>query len=166
MKLLLPLIALVVVAGCSTTKQAASPALEPAVTVRPTAVSPPPLPKPITRTKSAPQSTAQLAVVPNFGTITLAWDYPPEEFTTNVSFNLRASADPTLPLAQWQIVTNTTSQQVTLPITPGFSFFICTATNSIADTNAGPNFGIGRESPPSNWAPRDPIVPSGTRISR
>jgi hypothetical protein len=91
---------------------------------------------------------------PTYGTVTLAWDYPAKELTTNISFNLR-SGTLDVPMTNWQVITNVRVQQVTLSVQPGLHLFVATATNTES----------GLESDFSNTVYRKPI-PTGNQTIR
>ena len=84
--------------------------------------------------------------------ITLAWDYPASELSTNLSFKLYHSVNPAQPLAQWTPITNIagTNLSVSLPVEVGVHFFYLTASNwwgesdpsNVASTPPPPRSGI------------------------
>lgn len=63
--------------------------------------------------------------------ITLAWNYPTNELSTNLTFRLYHSTNITVPLTNWTVITNIagTNTSVSLPVLPGAHFFALTASN-------------------------------------
>jgi len=95
---------------------------------------------------------------PPSGKVTLVWDYPTNEMTTNLWFNLYHSTNITVPLANWPLMTNIvgTTNLVKIQVVPGEHYFYVTASNWWA------------ESPPSNVAATPPLprTSSGLQIFR
>lgn len=120
----------------------------------PTTPTAPPNPPPQAVSGSA--RVATLAVPPATNSVTLLWDYPPEELEAALSFNVYEGTSLAVTQDQWHLAANVTNQTITLPVVPGLHLFHVTATNSAA----------GLESPPSNWIFRPPIAPSGLKINR
>jgi hypothetical protein len=79
--------------------------------------------------------------------ITLVWDYPAEEVTEDLTFNLYTSIDAQLPPEQWTLIKTVpgTARQVTIEVTPGRAFYYVTARN------------FWSESAPSNTASTPPV---------
>ncbi len=69
--------------------------------------------------------TGVLFAPPN-GHIRLLWDYPVDADTT---FNIHYSTDLAVPMTSWLVLTNVSTTNVDLDITPGKMFFYVTATN-------------------------------------
>lgn len=92
------------------------------------------------------------AGAPASDTVTLAWDYPSAELTTNLTFKLYHSTNPALPLTQWTPFTNIagTNLSVALFLDVGVHFFFLTASNwwgesdpsNVASTPAPPRSGV------------------------
>ncbi len=71
--------------------------------------------------------TGVLFAPPN-GHIRLTWDYPAAEMT-DTTFNVHYSTDLAVPMTSWLVMTNVSTTNVDLTITPGKMFFYVTATN-------------------------------------
>ena len=90
---------------------------------------------------------------PPSGKVTLAWDYPTNELTTNLVFKLYHSTNIVAPLGTWTVLTNVvgTNLSVSVVVTPGVNFFAMTASNlwgesdfsNVAETPALPSSGTG-----------------------
>jgi hypothetical protein len=65
------------------------------------------------------------------GVIKLAWDYPQDELSTNLTFVLYSTTNITTPFGLWAVVTNVSGTQtgVTVRVTPGKLFLTLTASN-------------------------------------
>ena len=89
-------------------------------------------------------------------TVTLAWDYPLAELTTNLTFKLYHSTNPAIPPTQWTPFTNIvgTNLSAALSIDVGVHFFFLTASNWWG------------ESDPSNVASTPPPPRSGVLVIR
>ena len=84
--------------------------------------------------------------------VTLAWDYPASELSTNLCFKLYHSVNPAQPLAQWTPITNVagTNLSVTIQVDVGVHFFFLTASNwwgesdpsNVASTPLPPRSGV------------------------
>ena len=62
-------------------------------------------------------------------TIVLSWDYPAEELTPDISFNVYHSSDISIPIRNWQVITNVPAPDlsVSLTVKSGAHFFAITA---------------------------------------
>jgi hypothetical protein len=68
---------------------------------------------------------------PPIGTLRLMWDYPVEQLSTNLIFEIHHSANVAAPPAQWTVLTNVlgTNLSTLLPIMSWQDFFLVNATN-------------------------------------
>jgi hypothetical protein len=75
--------------------------------------------------------------VPPSPKVTLAWDYPADQLGTNLSFNIYHTTNITLPMADWEIVTNVvgTSLSASLLLQSGAHFFAVTASNLVGESD-------------------------------
>ena len=71
------------------------------------------------------------------GKVTLVWDYPVSEMTTNLTFKVYSSTNIIIPLTNWVVLTNIvgTTNSVKVQITPGACFFYVTASNFWGESN-------------------------------
>lgn len=88
--------------------------------------------------------------------VTLLWDYPLAEQTTNIVFVLHATNLLSAPLTNWPIAavvpgTNTT---VTLPSAQGWQFFYVTASNDWGESDPSNTVGLQTPRPPTNLLAR------------
>ena len=69
--------------------------------------------------------------------ITLAWDYPTNELTTNITFNVYSATNVAAPFSTWAIRTNIigTNTSVVLPLLSGVTFYTCTASNMLGESD-------------------------------
>ena len=65
------------------------------------------------------------------GSVTLAWDYPTNELSTNLTFIVYSTTNIITPLTNWARLTNVigTNLQSTVTIQPGQRYFVVTASN-------------------------------------
>lgn len=72
-----------------------------------------------------------------FTNVTLAWEYPTNELSTNISFNLYYSTNILQPLTNWVILTNVSGLKtnVIVPIKPGVHFYALTASNDFGESD-------------------------------
>lgn len=72
-----------------------------------------------------------LAWTPPDGLVTLEWDYPEAERSTNLTFYVFTSTNVAVPLTNWTALTNVvgTNLSVQLQIDPGQRYFVMTASN-------------------------------------
>jgi hypothetical protein len=63
--------------------------------------------------------------------VTLVWNYPEAELSTNLVFKLYSSPNPATPLASWALLVTVpgTNTQATVPMQPTNMFFVLTASN-------------------------------------
>jgi hypothetical protein len=94
------------------------------------------------------------AVTPS-GKVTLAWDYPASELSTNLTFRVYSSATMQLPITAWPVLTNVvgTNLSVQVTVAPGQRFFFLTASN------------FWGESGPSNLANTPPLPRDMTNLT-
>ncbi|GEM_PF-3242296 len=62
--------------------------------------------------------------------ITLSWDYP--ETDSQIVFNIYETTDLSVPMNQWNLVTNVTERSCTLSIQDGCHFFTVSASNTLS----------------------------------
>ena len=96
-----------------------------------------------------------LPTPPPAGNVTLSWDYPAAELSTNLTFKVYGSSDITVPMTSWTVLTNMvgTNTSVSLKITPGAFFFVMTSSNRWG------------ESPFSNVASTPPLPRASTNLN-
>jgi hypothetical protein len=65
------------------------------------------------------------------GKVTLAWDYPTNELSRDLTFLIRRSTNISIPMTNWTVIARVvgTNMQATVFVTPGVNFFVCTASN-------------------------------------
>jgi hypothetical protein len=74
--------------------------------------------------------TIHAATLPS-GSVTLAWDYPTNELSPNLTFNLYSTTNVTASVTSWPLLTNIvgTNLQASITVQPGQRFFVMTASN-------------------------------------
>ncbi len=79
------------------------------------------------------------ATFPAVQPVTLAWDYEADP-DPDLQFKLYHSQNPSLPMPQWEVLTNVpgTLRAVTIQVAPGFHLFSLTATNSLGESDFSP----------------------------
>lgn len=84
--------------------------------------------------------------------ITLEWEYPPEELTTNLTFYVYASTNLSTPLTNWPKVATVsgTNLSVVIPMTAQARYFVMTSSNLWGEAN----FSAVASAPP---APRSDV---------
>lgn len=95
---------------------------------------------------------AVFAGISPIGRIRLDWDYPPNEITTDIVFRVYSSTNITIPITNWMVLTNVTTNEAHLTISPGRTFFYVTASN------------FWGESDPSNVVGLPPLPTNGTNL--
>jgi len=87
--------------------------------------------------------------------VNLAWDYPTNELSTNLTFKLYSATNIASPVATWPLLTTVvgTNLSVTLPIDAQQRYFVMTASNWWG------------ESIPSNVAGTPPLPRSDSKLS-
>lgn len=63
--------------------------------------------------------------------VTLSWDYPTNELSTDIVFKVWTSTDVTVPVTNWTLITNVvgTNTSVTFSVQPGVHFYALTASS-------------------------------------
>lgn len=63
--------------------------------------------------------------------LTLAWDYPTNQFDTNLVFILRYTTNAAISITNWPViqVINGSNRQTTVAMSPSVAFFVMTASN-------------------------------------
>lgn len=83
--------------------------------------------------------TAFAAIIPPAPApkVKLEWDYPPEQLSTNLSFNIYHTTNISVPITEWKVLTNVvgTNLSVTLPKENGAHFFALTASNASGESS-------------------------------
>jgi hypothetical protein len=76
-------------------------------------------------------TASALAWTPPDGRLTLEWDYPEQERSTNLTFYVYSTTNVFAPMTNWAVLTNVvgTNLSVRLQIDPGQRFFVMTASN-------------------------------------
>lgn len=69
---------------------------------------------------------------PTNATVNLAWDYAPEDLSTNLTFKIYGSPTNSTPSTNWMVLTNVVGTNLTasVQIVPGRYFFSATASNA------------------------------------
>ncbi len=75
--------------------------------------------------------TAAFGLIQSPRTVILEWDYPTNALSTNLTFVLRATNNPGVPLTNWPVITNISGTNLTwkLLVIPGQQFYVITASN-------------------------------------
>lgn len=76
-------------------------------------------------------SLISFAVAAPVGEVVLEWDYPAQEVTTNLSFQVYGSTNINTPMTNWAVLASVpgTNKQARFVISPGRYFFVMTASN-------------------------------------
>jgi len=81
-------------------------------------------------------------VVPGvlFTNVTLAWDYPSNELSTNLVFKLYSTTNVALPMTNWPLVKTIVGTNLTtpFPMQPGMRLFVMTASNFWGESTFSP----------------------------
>lgn len=74
---------------------------------------------------------AGMNLTPPTGRVTLAWDYPTNELSTDLWFNIYETTNLAAPLTNWNCLTNVLGTNLTASVIvqPGAHFFVATASN-------------------------------------
>lgn len=83
-----------------------------------------------------PSTNAPPADPTPIGTVHLGWDYPVDQLSADLVFEIRHSVDLRLPVAQWPVLTNVvgTNLSIPFPMERGQHFFVITVSNSVSGT--------------------------------
>ena len=84
---------------------------------------------------SAKASGAEL---PAQKTITLTWDYPESELSTNLTFKIYNTTDMTIPISDWNVMHVVGTQTwAKFPVSSDSHFFVITASNVFGESGFG-----------------------------
>lgn len=82
--------------------------------------------------------------------VTLAWDYPAEEHTADITFRIYSTTDASLPPADWPLLTTTKNLSVDVPMVPGKRLFYATAYSDFWQVESNPSEAVSTPALPVN----------------